>query len=258
MHTIPTKTTYLEMHSCPTLLLTPPLPRRVDIHRVVRPTAACYRFLYNSVGSQYLWVDRNRLADNDLQAILDDPRIEIYLLQIDRQPAGYAELDRRITDQVELAYFGLFPQFIGQGLGKYFLGWIVHRAWQGQPRRVWVHTCDLDHPAALHAYLQAGFQIYDERFMDQVVPDGTSAADSSHRPARTPPPARLWPRADGPSAHSNVRRRVVQPVDGIIAEAQLIAPVTCCTFQETRTMRGTLRPAWIRYIAWLLLGRWQR
>ena len=131
-----------------------------------------------------MWVDRNRLADTDLQAILDDPRIEIYLLQVDRQPAGYAELDRRITDQVELAYFGLFPQFVGQGLGKYFLGWIVHRAWQGQPRRVWVHTCDLDHPAALHTYLQAGFQIYDERFIDQVVPDETSAAADRCAPPR--------------------------------------------------------------------------
>ncbi len=176
MSTIRTKTTYLEMLSCPMAVVSPPRQLRVDIHRVTRPTAACYRFLYHSVGSPYLWVDRQVMADAALQAILDDPRVEIYLLQVDREPAGYGELDRRTQDQVELAYFGLFPPFVGRGLGKYFLSWIVQRAWEGPPRRVWVHTCDLDHPAALPTYLQAGFQIYDERFVDQVVPDGRPEA----------------------------------------------------------------------------------
>ena len=58
---------------------------------------------------------------------------------------------------MELASFGLVPAFIGQGLGSYFLAWAVNRAWQREPRRVWVHTCSLDHPAALPAYVRAGF-----------------------------------------------------------------------------------------------------
>ena len=89
---------------------------------------------------------------------------------VDGQPAGYSELDRREPGQIELAYFGLFPQFIGQGLGKYFLGWTLDRAWSYGPDRVWLHTCDLDHPAALPNYQQAGFVVFDEQMIQQVVP----------------------------------------------------------------------------------------
>ena len=69
------------------------------------------------------------------------------------------------------AYFGLFPAFIGKGLGKYLLAWALDRAWSFNPRRVWVHTCDLDHPAALPNYLRAGFTVYDETVVEQIVAD---------------------------------------------------------------------------------------
>jgi hypothetical protein len=56
---------------------------------------------------------------------------------------------------VELTQFGLVPEFIGQGLGKYFLRWSIGTAWSYQPRRFWLHTCTLDHPRALPNYMQA-------------------------------------------------------------------------------------------------------
>jgi GNAT superfamily N-acetyltransferase len=71
-------------------------------------------------------------------------------------PAGYAELDGRVEGEIELAYFGLVPDFIGQRLGPWLLDWAVRRAWIGA-RRVWVHTCTLDHPGALAMYERAGF-----------------------------------------------------------------------------------------------------
>jgi len=83
-------------------------------------------------------------------------------------PAGYAELDRRQPLEVELAYFGLMPEFIGRGLGGFMLNWTVHRAWSSEPRRVWLHTCTLDHPQALAVYQKAGFEIYqrEQKFED--------------------------------------------------------------------------------------------
>jgi GNAT superfamily N-acetyltransferase len=75
-------------------------------------------------------------------------------------PAGYAELDCRHSGEIELAYFGLIPEFIGRGLGAYFLAWAVDRAWQREPRRLWVHTCSLDHPRALATYRAIGFAEY--------------------------------------------------------------------------------------------------
>jgi GNAT superfamily N-acetyltransferase len=69
--------------------------------------------------------------------------------------AGFAELDRRNNDEIELVQFGLMPKFLGQGLGKYFLQWTIDKAWSYQPKRFWLRTCTLDHPAP--NYLKSGF-----------------------------------------------------------------------------------------------------
>jgi GNAT superfamily N-acetyltransferase len=170
MKRILTKTTYLEMLA-PAMPDVAPPAADLRIERVLSPSADYYRFLYNSVGKGFCWVDRNLMPPDALQRIVGDDAVEIYVLYVDRQPAGYAELDRRIAGEIELAYFGLFPGFLGKGLGKYFLVWALRQAWSYGPRRVWVHTCDLDHEAALPNYLKAGFSIYDERIVEQAVPE---------------------------------------------------------------------------------------
>jgi GNAT superfamily N-acetyltransferase len=121
------------------------------------PSVRYYRFLYNAVGNDYHWLSRRKLSDHELSAILNDPRNEVHVLYVDGNPAGFAELDRRQPDNIELVQFGLMPEFIGQGLGKWFLQWTVDKAWSYQPKRLWLHTCTLDHPAALPTYTRAGF-----------------------------------------------------------------------------------------------------
>lgn len=165
-----TKTTYLEMFEPPADRFAPP---RDDMYvrRLISPGVEEYRTLYRGVGSQLNWVDRLVMPSAELQAILSDDRVEVHLLMVADQPAGYAELDRRTPDQIELAYFGLFPHFVGQGLGKFFLNLTLHQAWSYAPQRVWVHTCDLDHAAALPNYLRAGFKAYEERMIEQFIPE---------------------------------------------------------------------------------------
>ena len=70
------------------------------------------------------------------------------------------ELDRRIEEEVEIAYFGLIPEYVGRGFGKYLIAWGLARAWSYRPRRVWLHTCSLDHPRALGVYQRAGLEVY--------------------------------------------------------------------------------------------------
>jgi GNAT superfamily N-acetyltransferase len=163
-----TTVTYLQAFHRPSTELPPPLPS-VRIERLHQPTVQQYRELYNGVGRDYHWTDRNRLEDDVLRAVIQDPAVEIYQLTVRGRPAGYAELDVRDPQQIELAYFGLFPEFIGQGLGKYFLAWTLRQAWAHRPQRVWVHTCDLDHPAALHNYLKAGLEVYRQEVIEQPV-----------------------------------------------------------------------------------------
>ena len=127
------------------------------------PTVPYYRSLYDAVGSEYYWLSRRKLSDADLAAIIDDPLNDLHVLHVDGTPAGFAELDRRQPNEVELVQFGLMPDFIGQGLGKWFLHWTIDKAWSHQPQRFWLHTCTLDHDAALPTYRKAGFVQYKQK-----------------------------------------------------------------------------------------------
>jgi GNAT superfamily N-acetyltransferase len=140
----------------------PALRTGLSVMHAQKPTVGYYRFLYNAVGGDYHWLSRQKLSDSELAIILSDPRDEVHVLYVDGTPAGFAELDRRNLGEIELVQFGLMREFIGLGLGKYFLQWTIDRAWSYQPRRFWLHTCTLDHAAALPNYLKAGFVIYKE------------------------------------------------------------------------------------------------
>lgn len=130
---------------------------------VQSPSVPYYRFLYDSVGKAYHWLSRRKLSDEQLAAVVQNCRNELHVLHVDESPAGFAELDRRQTDEIELVQFGLMAAFIGQGLGKWFLQWTIDKAWSYEPKRFWLHTCTLDHPAALTNYTKAGFVKFKEQ-----------------------------------------------------------------------------------------------
>lgn len=164
--------TYLEMLRRPALRpLSPPAHRKLALLRAERPTLAFYRFLYEAVGRPWRWWVRRQMSDEQLAKAIHDPRVEIYVLYCDGQPAGYAELDRRVEREVELAYFGLLPDFIGGGLGGYLLTWAIERAWSYGPRRLTVNTCTLDHPKALPLYQRMGFVPYRQETITIEDPD---------------------------------------------------------------------------------------
>lgn len=129
----------------------------LSVLNIRSPTVPYYRELYDAVGHDFHWLSRRKLSDEALAAIIGDPRDELHVLHVDGKPAGFAELDRRQADEIELVQFGLLPAFIGQGLGKWFLQWTIDKAWTYRPKRLWLHTCSLDHAAALPNYLKAGF-----------------------------------------------------------------------------------------------------
>jgi GNAT superfamily N-acetyltransferase len=124
------------------------------------PDIGFYRFLYTSVGEQWRWRDRLIMPEEELESILSVPGTSVHVLYVHGIPAGYVELSRQGED-TEIAYFGLRPEFIGQGLGKHLLSFGIARAWDDGARRVWVHTCNLDGPHALPNYLKRGFSVYE-------------------------------------------------------------------------------------------------
>ncbi|MDJ0945924.1 MAG: GNAT family N-acetyltransferase [Kiloniellales bacterium] len=162
--------TYLEMTERPSLpQVLHPAETTIALLRAHNPPVPFYRFLYDTVGGPWLWYERRVMAEADLARILEDERVEVYVLYAEGAPAGFAELDRRQGTEIELSYFGMMPFFIGRGLGRYLLAWAIERAWSYEPRRLLVNTCDLDHPKALPLYQQLGFKPYKQE--EKVIDD---------------------------------------------------------------------------------------
>jgi GNAT superfamily N-acetyltransferase len=160
--------TYLEMASPADLVPVASPGSEVRIEPVRNCPWHFYRYLYVEVGRQYHWVDRLSWTEEQIRAWLSGPST-VWLMTVAGVPAGYFELRGHPDGSVEIAYFGLMPEFVGQGLGKYLLARAVEAAWAEKPSRVWLHTCTLDHPSALPNYLKRGFRkVRDETYQARV------------------------------------------------------------------------------------------
>ena len=159
--------TYLEMHEPPAL----DIPRSpLQLAALPQPDLDRYRVLFRLVGARWLWFSRLLIDDAALGAIIRNPGVEFHVVVDETgRNAGILELDFREPGECELAFIGLIPELAGQGHGRWLLAEAVSRAWREGVSRVHVHTCSLDHPAALAAYVRAGFTPYKraiERFPD--------------------------------------------------------------------------------------------
>jgi GNAT superfamily N-acetyltransferase len=157
---IPMTVTFLEMRAKPPAF-PPASPKgKIAILRAENPSVHFYRYLYETIGRDYYWVDRVKMDDTTLTAIIRDPQVELYILYVNGCPAGMAELDFRDAHTGLIAYFGLMPEFIGRRLGYFFLYHAVANAWAKPITALLVNTCTLDHPRALALYQRMGFKAY--------------------------------------------------------------------------------------------------
>lgn len=173
--------THLELRG-PDALRGVPAPARQCMLREVRPIGAAeYRALYALVGERWLWRDRLLWSDAELDAYLASPDVHIWVLSVDDCTAGYFELRQHGTRSVEVMYFGLAPQFMGQRLGGWLLTRAAEEAFTLGAERVILNTCTLDAPQALPNYLARGFRIVrDEHYLVELPErpvDSAPAAD---------------------------------------------------------------------------------
>jgi N-acetylglutamate synthase-like GNAT family acetyltransferase len=134
----------------------------ITIARVPNPSPDLYRTCYRNVGEAFHWFDRWDWSDEQISRHLADPAIQLFVATRESGSlSGWYEL-RRVADDdsVEIAYFGIVAAEFGRGFGKHLLASAVRDAWALGPRRVWLHTCTLDHPNALPNYLARGFTPY--------------------------------------------------------------------------------------------------
>ncbi|HEX4684392.1 MAG TPA: GNAT family N-acetyltransferase [Gemmatimonadaceae bacterium] len=160
--------TYLELSSPDQLRAAPVADTRVRFVCREGIAAGDYRQLYEHVGAEWHWHDRDEWSDDRLGAYLAQDKVSVFEAMVGDESAGYFELVGHDDGSVEIAYFGLKPAFTGRGLGKAMLARAAQEAWARHPTRVWLHTCTLDSPAALPNYLARGFlPVKTERY---VVP----------------------------------------------------------------------------------------
>ncbi|BCI72282.1 acetyltransferase family protein [Sphingomonas sp. S17] len=154
---IATIVTTLEMRERPRPRPMPPSPLSLSAWKM--PDLAKYRTLFRRVGAPWLWFSRLVMDDATLAAIVHDPAVAVFAV-VDRAgiEVGMLELDHRQPGACEISYFGLIPELAGQGHGGWLIAQALMRAWTTQVDRVWVHTCTLDHPAALNFYRKQGFE----------------------------------------------------------------------------------------------------
>ena len=156
--TIEVTRTYLEMRDVAELKAARSNDSRIRVKQIHDCSPSLYRQLYVEVGRSYHWIDRLPWTDEQIRAHLNQPEISVWLMTYDDATAGYFELRKCEDGSVEIAYFGLLPEFLGRGLGKHLLICATERAWADGASRVWLHTCTLDDPAAMPNYLKRGFR----------------------------------------------------------------------------------------------------
>jgi len=149
--------TLLEMTERPAQHVTTPAGGKLAILRAENMPVRFFRYLYMAVGDPWFWYYRRYMSDAEIAAIVQDPRVEIYVLYVGGAPAGYVEIDRREATHATINHLGLVADYIGRGLGPYLLGFALDTAWMAGPPKVMIETCSLDHPTALPLYQKVGF-----------------------------------------------------------------------------------------------------
>lgn len=152
--------TYLEMTERPA----PANPRpyaSLRLQRWEQVDADRYRCLFEKVGARWLWYSRLTMDDAALAAAM----AEVHSVLDDRdEEVGLVELDFRTRGECLIRFLGLVPELSGRGHGPWLFAETLQLAWREGVGRVHVNTCTLDHPAALRAYLKAGFRAYKRAF----------------------------------------------------------------------------------------------
>ncbi|WP_342360429.1 GNAT family N-acetyltransferase [Terrarubrum flagellatum] len=148
--------TLLEMRAAPTPAVAP-ASSGLEIRRVEKPSGDWYLRLFRAVGEEWLWESRLRLSADELRAILEDERVEIYALMREGREIGLLELDFRKAGACELKFFGVVREAIGSGAASFLMREAIARAWAKPIEQFWLRTCTLDHQRAVAFYMKAGF-----------------------------------------------------------------------------------------------------
>ena len=158
---------YLEMMAEEELRPSARASGHITVKQQTDPDPELGRYLYDAVGKDYHWTDRSHWTNEQWIERLGPPNVEMWVAYERGSIAGYFELFMNEGRNVEIAYFGLLPRFIGRGAGGHLLTAAARRAWQMGACRVWLHTSSRDHPHSLANYQGRGFRLFKKEALEQ-------------------------------------------------------------------------------------------
>ena len=152
---------YLEINSLEDLNETNILSEDYSIKLVEPRDFQLNKFFYKNVGKNHHWIDRLIWTDQQWSNYTSDDKVKTYILKNKDDLAGYFELIfHKDKKEVEIAYLGLLEEYYNKKLGSYLLSAAIRNSFSDKTKRVWVHTCSLDHQNALNNYLSRGMKIF--------------------------------------------------------------------------------------------------
>ena len=173
---IATVVTHLELLQRPSLRPEHPQDSWI-LRKTDWPDLDQYRALFRRIGEDLFWFSRLQLSYDELRERFDAPFYEAYVFESAVQEEGIVELDFGVEGECQLAFFGLTPMMVGRGAGRWMMNRALEIAWSRPIRRMWVHTCSLDHPNALNFYVRSGFEpfrrqveVYDDPRLSGLLP----------------------------------------------------------------------------------------
>ena len=123
------------------------------------------KFFYKNVGNKHHWVDRLIWTEKQWIEYVSDEKVKTYILKNKDDLAGYFELILH-KDEIEIAYLGLLEEYQNKKLGSYLLSSAIKNSFLEKPKRVWVHTCSLDHKNALNNYMNRGMKVFKKEIIE--------------------------------------------------------------------------------------------
>ena len=157
---IPVQRNFLELKDLKNLK-TNSINEKKYLVKKIKPDFQLNKFFYKQVGKKHRWIDRLSWSDEKWINYISNKNLETYIVCESEELVGFFELlNNPELQETEISYFGLLEEYIGKGIGGYALSVAIRKSFEKNIRRVWLHTCTLDHPNALKNYIARGMTVF--------------------------------------------------------------------------------------------------
>jgi GNAT superfamily N-acetyltransferase len=161
---------FLEIKKDQYLKQAPSFPEKTKVYVDRKKDITINKFFYRQIGKDHFWRDRLLWSDKEWHKYVDNINLDTGILKIKNELIGFYEQEFHVEkNEIELIQMGILKEYQGKKFGSFLLEYIIHKAFIKNVRRVWVHTCSLDHKHALDNYLSKGLKIFKKETIDFIV-----------------------------------------------------------------------------------------